>query len=268
MLVWSYRFFPAKLIMRSAKVSVFAGKQNTRSEWWGLTIAGVALLSLCVMTGTPVFAQQAPKVSSPDTVITTETDRDVDTPRAQAALAEGRDAKRRGDLLAAVRAYQVAFLYAADGSYIRTEARDELDFHLPLMRVQQVLVLGDRAEAITIVRRLRDFHAGNPERYQMLGGILANLERTDFNPKAAPAEPDARSTINEVGKVLEQFRAEHNRYPRGYQELNSVLPAGKAPLTDFEIARYAPVGSGFSLEIRSKKNPLRTYELNRTGLLR
>jgi len=256
------------LIMRSARVSAFADRQNTRPDSRGFTTAGVALLSLCILISAPVFAQKAPGVSTPDTVITTETDREVDTPRAQAALAEGREAKRRGDLLAAIRAYQVAFLYAADGSYIRTEARDELDFHLPLMRVQQVLVLGDRAEAITIVQRLRDFHAGNPERYQMLGGILANLERADFNPKAAPAEPDARSTIIEIGKVLEQFRAEHDRYPRGYQELNSILPAGQAPLTDFEIARYAPVGSGFSLEIRSKKNPLQTYELNRTGLLR
>ena len=192
----------------------------------------------------------------------------VDSGRAHDALLNGRNHKRRGDLLAAIRAYQEAYIYSAPDSYIRTEARDELQFHLPLMRVHQLLLAGEREEAETIVKRLQAFHGEDAERQKVLGEVLARVQDPAFLPAPKPKPASAEQVMDRVRQKLEVFRRENDDYPRGYTELNELLPANTPPLDQFDIVSYSRNGSGYRLEIRAKRHPYNTYKIEKTGLLR
>jgi len=192
----------------------------------------------------------------------------VDSSKAGAALEQGRAAKRRGDLLAAIRAYQEVYQYAARDSYMHKEAKDELQFHLPLMRVQQVMLLGDRKEAETIVKRLLEFHSKDAKRQQVLRGVLAKVQDPNFQPRPRKPEAAPEEVMEAVQRALDDYRREHDEYPRGYDELNKLLPANKPPLDSFDITSYYRNGAGFRLELRAKKPPHNTYKLEKTGLLR
>lgn len=192
----------------------------------------------------------------------------VDSPRAHDALLKGRNHKRQGDLFAAIRAYQEAYVYSAPDSYIRAEARDELQFHLPLMRVHQLLLAGEREEAETIVKRLQAFHREDAERQKVLGEVLARVQDPGFLPAPKPKPASADQVMDQVRQALENFRRENDDYPRGYAELNEILPANTPPLDQFDIVGYSRNGSGYRLELRAKQPPHNTYKIDKTGLLR
>ena len=192
----------------------------------------------------------------------------VDSSRARQALENGRAYKRHGDLMGAIREYQVAYQYAANDSYIREEARTELQFHLPLMRVQQLMLLGNREEAITIVQRLQAFHSEDPQRQKVLSEVLSKVQDPGFQPRPGriPLEPE--QVVARVEEALQRYRREHDEYPRGYEELNQLLPADTPPLEQHDIISYSRNGPGFRLEIRAKKPPYSTFRIEKTGLLR
>lgn len=192
----------------------------------------------------------------------------VDSGRARDALMTGRSFKRRGDLLRAIRAYQEAYLYSARDSYIRAEAQEELHFNLPLMRVHQLMLAGDRNEAITIVKRLQAFHSEDAKRQQLLSDVLARVQDPNFLPVPKPRPASVEQVVAQIRQVLERYRREHDGYPHGYSELNELLPANTPPLQQFDITRYRRSGSGYSLELRAKRPPHNTYNIEKTGLLR
>lgn len=192
----------------------------------------------------------------------------LDSPRARRALQDGRAHKRRGSLLDAIRAYQEAYYYSAGDSYIRAEAQDELQFHLPLMRVQQLMALGQRQEALTIVKRLQEFHGKDPQRVQVLSGVLAKVQDPAFHPRPRSKTLNPAQVMAQVQRALDGYWREHEEFPRGYTELNQLLPADNPPLEQFDIIAYSRNGPGYRLELRAKKPPHNTYRIEKTGLLR
>ncbi len=171
----------------------------------------------------------------------------VDSSRARQALENGRAYKRRGDLMGAIREYQVAYQYAANDSYIREEARNELQFHLPLMRVQQLMLLGNREEAITIVQRLQAFHSEDPQRQKVLSEVLSKVQDPSFQPRPKKIPLDSEQVVAQVEEALQRYQREHDEYPRGYEELNQLLPADTPPLEHHDIISYYRNGPVFRL---------------------
>ena len=76
------------------------------------------------------------------------------------------------------------------------------------------------------------------------------------------------SRYGQVEEALQRYRREHDEYPRGYEELNQLLPADTPPLEQHDIISYSRNGPGFRLEIRAKKPPYSTFRIEKTGLLR
>lgn len=192
----------------------------------------------------------------------------VDSPRARQALEVGRAAKRRGDLFGAIRAFQEAHQYSAQDSFMHKEAKDELEFYLPLMRAHQVLIQGNREEAEKIVVRLQEFHSKETKRQQMLSDVLAKVRDPNFHPQPKKPADTPEQVMQKIQQILDTYRRANDDYPGGYSELNELLPVDRPPLKNFDIVGYARKGNGYRLEIRAKDPPHNTYSMERTGLLK
>ena len=187
----------------------------------------------------------------------------------RAAFAQGARSKEAGDLKQAERYFREALRYAPANSQLREEVREELEYRLPLSRVQRLVFTGHRAGAERALRELLERYRDHPTRHAELQRILANLQVLDQSAaKKAGPSTDGRYVLRQVDAALKAFRQRHDRYPSGYRELNELLPADRVPLDHFDIIHYSSAGGGFTLVLRSKTDRSNTLTLQKTGLLR
>lgn len=185
------------------------------------------------------------------------------------AFDAGVENKRRGNLTQAERNFSEALRYAPTNSELRRRALDELEYELPLLKVQRLVFAGHREAAELELERLLEVHSEHAQRRPQLEQILANLDQLtrDQAPQSRQSE-DGQYVMAQVRSRLADFHAKNARYPAGYRELNRLLPADQPPLTHFDIINYSVARGGFTLILRSKTDEQNTLTIQKTGLLR
>ncbi len=189
--------------------------------------------------------------------------------QATDALNRGRVSKGQGDLEGATEHFQQALTLAPPDSEVARQARDEVEYYVPLMAVQQAYFAGDFNAAESILQELIERYRADPDRHGQLSQILATLQQARTATGGGRAGNAAgRQVISKaVVAALEEFRRKTGHYPSGYRELNEILPADQTPLTDYDIVQYIASGEGYHLVLRSKGEPQDTINLYSTGLL-
>ena len=190
------------------------------------------------------------------------------TKPAAAALAAGRRAKGERDLAGAEAHFQDALAAAERGGDVYEVALEELTYHLPLMRVERYVLAGQWKNAEQSLQDLLERHQSDEEKSQHLVGLIAKLRDRSPVEGGVYARPDAgRKVVQHIERTLDRFLDEHGRYPRGYDELNKILPAGRYPLGEYDIVHYVGGGRAYGLTLRSKTNPDNLLSIQRTGLV-
>lgn len=194
----------------------------------------------------------------------------VSGPRpAVEALAAGRRAKGERNLARAEIHFQEALAEAERGGEVYEAALEELTYHLPLMRVERYVLSGQWRSAEQSLQDLLEQHQSDEEKSKHLVGLIAKLRDRSPAQGGVYTQRDAgRTTVERVEQRLDRFLAEHGRYPRGYDELNEILPAGRYPLEDYDIVHYVGRGRAYGLTLRSRSDPDNLLQVQRTGLVR
>lgn len=189
-------------------------------------------------------------------------------PPAVEALSAGRRAKGERNLARAEVHFTEALTSAERGGEVYETALEELTYHLPLMRVERYVLEGQWRSAEQSLRDLLDQHQADEEKSRHLVGLIARLrDRSPAEGGVYPQRDAGRTTVERVERTLDRFLAEHGRYPRGYDELNEILPAGRYPLEDYDIVHYVGRGRGYGLTLRSKADPDNLLSVQKTGLV-
>lgn len=184
------------------------------------------------------------------------------------ALAAGRRAKGERNLSRAELYFQEALTEAERGGEVYETALEELTYHLPLMRVERYVLSGQWRSAEQSLRDLLEHHQSDEEKSKHLAGLIAKVRDRSPAQGSVYTQRDAgRTTVEHVERRLDRFLAEHGRYPRGYDELNEILPAGRYPLEDYDIVHYVGRGRAYGLTLRSRSDPDNLLSVQRTGLV-
>jgi hypothetical protein len=185
------------------------------------------------------------------------------------ALAAGRRAKEEGDLSRAQVHFQKALAAAERGGEVYEAALEELTYHLPLIRVERQVNLGQWQRAEQSLLDLAERHKADEQKSRHLVEMITALRvQASTRSRAAARERASAKVVEQVELILERFLAEHERYPDGYRELNEVLPANRYPLVDYDIVHYVGGGRSYGLTLRSKSSPHNTVSVQKTGLVR
>lgn len=184
------------------------------------------------------------------------------------ALSAGRREKGEGNLARAEVDFQKALAAAPRGSDVYQTALEELTYQLPLMRVQRYVLSGQRATAEDLLQDLLKEHQGDEKKRRHLLTLIARLRKSAPDQSGVYSKPGSgRKAIESVEQTLSRFYQENGRYPRGYRELNRILPADRYPLTDYDIVHYVERGHAYGLTLRSKSEPENLLSVQRTGLV-
>lgn len=184
------------------------------------------------------------------------------------ALAAGRRAKGERNLARAEAYFQDALAAAERGGEVYEAALEELTYHLPLMRVERYVRRGQWQNAEQSLQDLLEQHQSDDEKSQHVVSLIAKLRDRTPAQGGVYARPDGgRRVIEHIERTLERFLAEHHRYPRGYDELNELLPAGRYPLENYDIVHYVGDRRAYGLTLRSKSNPDNLLTVQKTGLV-
>lgn len=184
------------------------------------------------------------------------------------SLSAGRKAKEAGNLEEAATHFQDALLRAVPGSNVYGSAREELDFRLPLRRVENLIANEQWQEVDESLGRLLERHDSDQNKSLYLLRLISQLqERVPDDASERNAGRDGRAVMENVERTLERFRVEKGRYPNGYAELNEVLPADQDPLSQYDIVEYVTEGRAYGLTLRNKEDPDNVIKVQRTGLL-
>ena len=187
---------------------------------------------------------------------------------ATKAFERGQIFKRRGNYELAREQFEIARQVAPDSSSITKQAEQELSYYLPLHVIQSRVHSGDLDEAERLLKKLSAVNQAEPLRLEELSTMLRNLRVMRNASSAQRLSVDQAKVIQDVRRVLEDYRRERGRYPPGYRELNFALPPNQPPLEQFLVARYLTGVSGYVLVLRSKHDPNHLLTLQNTGLLR
>lgn len=184
------------------------------------------------------------------------------------ALSRGREAREAGNLEAAAGHFQDALIRATPGSEVYWSARDELNFHLPLKRVEGLIASEDWPEVEETLRGLMDRYESDERKSLYLLRLISQLqERVPDDVRDRRGQEGGRTVMKNVERTLEQFHAQRGRYPRGYRELNQVLPPDREPLSEYDIVDYVNRGGAYGLTLRNKENPENVIRVQKTGLV-
>lgn len=188
--------------------------------------------------------------------------------RAHEALEAAKAYKGQGDLVNAQNMFQVVLNSSPENANIHREAEVELNYYLPLMRIQRLLWDGKTEAAEKELLTLQQQFEDQPVRRQEIGRILNGLRTSDYalnNPEETKI--DERLLVRKVKKRLDAFYQQNKRYPTTRTALVKVLPPDEPPLVSFDIGRYTSDGSGYLLVLRNKRDPNHTLTLHNTGLM-
>ena len=179
--------------------------------------------------------------------------------------------KRQGDLTRAEHMFREVVRYAPAESNIRGEAQDELEYYLPLIRVQRALMDGNVAAAEKRLLDLQQKFDDRPSRRHEVNRILAGIQASGGDPGDAvqtDSTIDERLVAKKVQGALARYYGRNNRYPPSRTALADALPFDQSPLNAFEVERYSGGEYGYLLVLRSKTHAGQTVTLQSTGLLR
>lgn len=175
--------------------------------------------------------------------------------------------KNQGDLVRARKMYELAMNNARADTNIYREAKTEISYYLPLMKIQRLLLDGKTAAAEQKLLELQQQFDGQPLRRQEIGQILSGLKTNSANDGAEDEQIDEHLLMRQVKKALNDFYRANNSYPTNSKALTEVLTMQQPPLSAFDVRRYSSNGSGYLLVLRNKKDPTHVLTLQHTGLM-
>ena len=192
----------------------------------------------------------------------------TDIQQAYKAMEMARSYRAKGDLANAESMFRIAMRSAPKESNVHKEAQDELDYYLPLVRIQGLLwegkVLAAERELFALQQTVED----QPVRRQEINRIMSGLRSTTSDaPRSEDAAIDEKFVVREVQAELHSYYRQNNRYPTSRSSLRDVLPFDRPPLDTFSIERYSSSGSGYLLVLRGRNGTGQTITLQNTGLL-
>ena len=188
--------------------------------------------------------------------------------KAAAALSAGRVQKGQGNLIQAETQFQKALDNAPRGSDIYKAALEELTYELPLMRVQRYVLAGEKSKAGALLQELLQEHKSDKKKSRHLVELIARLRKGALVQGGVYNQPGGgRRAIDGVERTLQRYFAKNGHYPRGYAELNRILPADRYPLNRYDIVHYVASGHAYGLTLRSKSDPENVLTVQNTGLV-
>lgn len=188
--------------------------------------------------------------------------------QAYKAMEIARSYKGQGDLKRAGYMLEVVLRNSPPDSNIHREARDELEYYLPLMRIQRLLWDGNAEAVERELFALQQAFEDQPVRLQEINRIQEGLRSaSSTQPANAGTEIDEKLVMQDATRKLDAFFRQHNRYPTSRTALSEALDLDAAPLNTFEIGRYSSSGSGYLLVLRKKEDRSQTITMQKTGLL-
>lgn len=187
---------------------------------------------------------------------------------AYKAMEMARSYKVQGELAKAENMFRIALHSAPEQSNVHREAQDELDYYLPLVRIQRLLWDGKVQTAERELFALQQTVEDQPVRRQEINRIMRGLQSTAATDTQRPGDAtvDEKFVMREIRTALDSYYRQNNRYPASRSSLLDVLALDRPPLDSFEIERYSSNGAGYLLILRSKGTS-QTITLQHTGLL-
>lgn len=184
------------------------------------------------------------------------------------ALERGRLFKQRGQFKRAWEQFEIARQMAPEGSPHRQQAEQELNYHLPLKEIQHRVNVGDLDGAQQLLNDLLVINQSAPARRAELTTMLQNLKVMRSGGGGRWMSVDHNAVVQQVRRILEDYRRTRGRYPVGYRELNDTLPPNRPPLQYFLVGRYEGTGAGYLLVLRNRYDPNQVVTIQNTGMLR
>ncbi len=188
--------------------------------------------------------------------------------KAHSAMEIARSYKGQGDLRKAEHMFRVVMENSPAESNIHHEAKDELEYYMPLIRIQRLLWDGKVRAVEQELFALQQAFEDQPLRLQEINRILNGLQAAAADSKAQPdSKVDEKHVLREARMNLDNYYRQNNRYPTSRSTLADVLDFAASPLNAFEIERYSSNGLGYLLVLRKKEDKNQTITLQNTGLL-
>ncbi len=187
---------------------------------------------------------------------------------AMKALERGRMFKQRGQFKQAWEQFEIARQIAPEGSPYRQQAEQELNYDLPLKEIQYRVNAGDLARAEQLLNDLLVINQSTPARLTELNTMLQNLKVMRSAGPGRSLSIDHNAVVQQVRRILEDYRRARGRYPTGYRELNATLPPNRPPLQYFLVGHYHGTGAGYVLVLRNRHDPNQVLTIQNTGMLR
>ena len=192
----------------------------------------------------------------------------TDIQQAYKAMEMARSYRAQGDLANAESMFRIALRSAPKESNVHKEAQDELDYYLPLIRIQGLLWDGKVQAAERELFALQQTVEDRPIRRQEINRIMSGLRSTATDTRhSGDTTVDEKFVTREVQPGLHSYYRQNNRYPTSRSSLLDVLPFDRPPLDSFVIERYSSSGTGYLLVLRGKNGAGQTLTLQNTGLL-
>ena len=187
--------------------------------------------------------------------------------RAHEAFDSAKAYKNQGDLVRAEKMYEQVLLNSPADTNVYREATNEINYYLPLLKIQRLLLEGKTATAEGELLKLQQKFEAQPLRRQEIGRILGGLKSNQDGGAATEEKIDERLLLVRVKRALNDFYSANDRYPPNAETLAAVLALNQPPLSAFDLRRYSTDGSGYLLILRSKKDPSHILTLQNTGLM-
>lgn len=186
------------------------------------------------------------------------------------AYQKGVKAKEDGKVEEAEVYFQEAMDASGTDNDIYWAALEEVSFRLPLLRAKDMIAKEDWQDLEELLEALLEENRSDKEKTVYLLRLISQLR--DIVPDGTAGQKsgteDGRETMGQVERVLQRFHAENGRFPRGYDELNRVLPADEYPLENYDIVDYVSRNGFYGLTLRSKSDPDNLITVENTGLLK
>ncbi len=184
------------------------------------------------------------------------------------ALERGRMFKQRGQFKQAWEQFEIARQLAPHSSPYRQQAEQELNYDLPLMQIQYRVNAGDLEGAEQLLNDLLVLNQSEPGRLTEINTMLQNLKLMRSAASGRSVSIDHSAVVQQVRRILEDYRRTRGRYPVGYGELNDTLPPNRPPLQHFLVGHFRGTGDGYLLVLRNKYDTNQVLTIQNTGMLR
>lgn len=188
--------------------------------------------------------------------------------KAYKAMEVAQSYKVQGDLRRAEEMFRLVLRSSPVDSNVYREAKDELEYYLPLIRIQRMLWNGNAEAVERELFALQQAFEDQPIRLQQINRIREGLRSAAAADQGGgETELDEKQVIREVAEKLDQYFRLHDRYPTSRSALVEALALDSAPMDVFEIGRYSSNGAGYLLVLRKKEDRSQTITMQKTGLL-